>query len=324
MITRRGLLGSAIALSAESLISPLVVAADQRPFKLYDTHAHFYTNDINHYPLNASAARNGAEQMIAKAMANPMTPEAVFDLWDKAGVEIGCGVQYNSTYGTDNRYLLDVAAQHRDRIVSVVILSPVDGATPDMLRRMAKENQISGVRFTGAPNAQGEYVFLSKAAEAAWQAANELGLAVVLMPGSEKAPMAMKLIGEFARRYPNVDIVLDHIGFPKQENGGTFGLSAEHLALAAHKNVYYKYTTLLIERMHEASIPANEFLEYVVGVYGAEQMVWGSDVGNSEGDFLTFVYHAVDSARGLSLAQQRQLFYDTARTVFTPGGRGQA
>jgi predicted TIM-barrel fold metal-dependent hydrolase len=144
------------------------------------------------------------------------------------------------------------------------------------------------------------------------------------MPGSEKAPLAMMLIAEFADRYPNVNIVLDHIGFPRAEISDTYGLSPEHLALAAHRNVYYKYTTLLIQRLQAAAVPANDFLQYVVDVYGADRLVWGSDVGNSEGDFLTFVGHALESANDLSLAQQKAIFYDTAKTVFIPGGRGRA
>jgi predicted TIM-barrel fold metal-dependent hydrolase len=299
----------------------VLLAAEKPSFRLYDTHAHFYTNDVGRYPLNASGARNGAEGMIAKAMANPMTPEAIFQLWDEAGVELGCGVQYNSTYGTDSRYLLDVSAEHPDRIVPVVILSSIDPATPATLIRMAEESHISGVRFTGSPNAEGEYIFLSAAAEGAWQAANELGLAVVLMPGSEKAPLAMTRIAQFADRYPNVNIVIDHIGFPRAEMSDTFGLSPEHLALAAHRNVYYKYTTLLIERLRAAAVPERDFLQYVVGVYGADHLVWGSDVGNSEGDFLTFVGHALESASGLPLAQQQAIFYDTAKAVFIPGGK---
>lgn len=324
MLNRRTLLGNVLTLSASSAVPSLLRAAEQPTFKIYDTHAHFYTNDVTRYPLNASAARNGADTMVAKAMATPMTPEAVFKLWDEAGVQLGCGVQYNSTYGTDNSYLLDVSKQHADRIVPVVILSPIAPETPATLTRMAAENHISGVRFTGSPNAEGEYVFLSAAAEGAWRAANELGLAVVLMPGSEQAPLAMALIAQFADRYPNVRIILDHIGFPRAEISDTFGLSPEHLALASHKNVYYKYTTLLIERLQEAALPADDFLHYVVDVYGADHIVWGSDVGNSEGDFLTFVHHALESARGLPLEQQRAIFYDTATTVFLPGGRGRA
>ena len=174
--------------------------------------------------------------MIARATATPMTPAVIFKLWDEVGVERGCGVQYNSTYGTDNRYLLDVSAQYPKRVVPVVILSPTDPATPEALARMAQENHISGVRFTGAPDSSGNYVFLSDGALPAWEAANKLGLVIVLMPIGDQLPKAVKKVGELAERYPNVNIVLDHIGFPHPETlPATFGLTPDHLALTARK-----------------------------------------------------------------------------------------
>ncbi len=90
--------------------------------------------------------------MIAKAMAKPMTPEVIFKVrGTQMGIEMGCGVQYNSTYSTDNRYLLDMSAKYPKRIVPVVILAPTGSRrTPAALARMAKENHITGVRFTGS------------------------------------------------------------------------------------------------------------------------------------------------------------------------------
>ena len=140
--------------------------------------------------------------------------------------------------------------------------------------------------------------------------------------GIEMAP-AMKRVGEMAARYPNVNIVLDHIGFPNPGKfPDTFGLTAEHLALAAHKNIYYKYTTLLIEQILETKVSLKDFLHHMVGVYGADHLVWGSDIGNSEVPLIDFVKRALDSADGLSLQQKRSIFYDTAKGVFIPGGHG--
>ena len=51
-------------------------------------------------------------------------------------------------------------------------------------------------------------------------------------------------------------------------------------------------------------------------------MIWGSDIGNSEVDEIEFVRHALDSAAGLPIADQRAIFYDTAKRLFVPGGRG--
>jgi L-fuconolactonase len=256
-------------------------------------------------------------------MAKPMTPEVIFKFWDEVGIELGCGVQYNSTYSTDNRYLLDMTAKYPKRIVPVVILAPTDPQSPAMLERMAKENRISGVRFTGSPDASGNFVFLSEAALPMWEAANKLGLVIVLMPLGDKVPMAMKRVGELAARYPNVNIVLDHIGFPKPGDlPATYGLTPDHLALAQRKNVYYKYTTLLIEQVHETKVPLKDFVNHMVKVYGADHMVWGTDIGNSEVDLTEYTRHALDSTDGLKLAQRKAIFYDTAKKVFVPGGRG--
>lgn len=320
---RRTFIGSTLAAAAAASLSEGASGEPLAPFKLYDTHAHFYTNEPDKYPFNAKGARYGAERMIAKAMAKPMTPEVIFRFWDDVGIERGCGVQYNSTYSTDNRYLLDVTAKHPDRIVAVVILAPTDPATPAALVRMAKENRITGVRFTGSPDQSGNFLFLTDAALGAWEAANDLGLSITLMPLGTQVPQGLKRVAELAGRYPNVKIVLDHIGFPRpQELPKTFGLTPEHLALAAHKNVYYKYTTFLMEMIHEAKVPLKDFLHHMVSVYGADHFVWGTDIGNSEVDDVEYVKHALESAEGLKADQKKAIFYDTAKAVFIPGGRG--
>ena len=319
---RRTFLGTAFGAVAVSALPRSAFAHVITPsFKLYDTHAHFYTSDVDTYPFNSKSSRYGPEIMVAKAMRFPQTPKEVFEFWDECGIAKGCGVQYSSTYLTDNRYLLDISKQYPDRIIPVVILAPIAPETPAALEKMAKENRISGVRFTGVP-VNDEFVFLSDAAAPAWEAADRLGLVVVLMPIGGSAPAAMKRVAELAVKYPNVNIVLDHIGFPKPEDSPTHGLSPEHYALARHKNVYYKYTTLLIEQLHAANVPLRPFLAHMVKTFGADQMVWGSDVGNTPHSMFGWVQYALDSAEGLPLKDQKALFHDTAERIFVPGGRG--
>lgn len=298
----------------------MAFAQPKPPFPLYDTHAHFFSNDTARYPFNPGAPLSVREQIVARVMAEPMTPEMVFKLWDETGVAMGCGVQYNSIYQTDNRYLIDITRAHPDRITAIVILNPVDGSTPAMLEKMAREDRIAGVRFTGNPDAAGAFHFLSPAAAPSWEAANRLGLVVVLMPVAPDTSAAMVRVAEHAKRYPRVRIVLDHIGFPKPEDGPNFGLSPAHVALARHRNVYYKYTTLLIEQLNAARVATGPFLQHMVRTYGADRMVWGSDVGNTPGTMRSFVDMALASAASLSRKQQRALFHDTARRIFVPGG----
>jgi len=337
MITRRVAIGSTAAAAALAALPGRLLAHVIEPsFKLFDTHAHFYTNDVDRYPFDARTARYGPEIMVAKAMRFPQTPKEVFAFWDENHIEKGAGVQYSSTYRFNNSYLLDIAREHPDRITPVVILDPVAPETPATLETMAHENRIAGVRWTGAPVAapgaptgpgappNDNFVFLSPAAAPAWEAANRLGLLVVLMPIGGDTPGAMAKVAEHAVRYPNVNILLDHIGFPRAELGPNFGLSPQHRALAAHKNVFYKYTTLLIEQLHAAHVPFQPFLEHMVQTFGADQMAWGSDIGNTPGSMFMWVQHALDSASGLPEAQQRNLFYNTAARIHVPGGRGLA
>ncbi len=328
---RRTFLANSMAAAAATSL-PVTTFAAEPSFKLYDTHAHFYTNEPDKYPFNARGSRYGPERMIAKATATPMTPEVVFNFWDSIGVEMGTGVQYNSTYGTDNSYLLDMSAEHPDRIIPVVILSPTDPATPDTLQKFARESRMAAVRFTGSPNEQGEVAFLSDAAQDAWAAANELGISIVLMTLGRNIPPSLTKIADFADRYPNVMIAMDHIGFPRPENlPETFGLTPEHMALAGHSNIYYKFTSFLISEMEVAATAANKpmvelkpFMEHMVEVFGADHMMWGSDHGNVEVDDVAYAKRALDAAAGLTLEQQKAMFYDTAKAVFIPGGRGQA
>jgi len=329
MIERRTLLASAVAATALAPLSgqasAMAAKTKGRSFKLYDCHGHFYTDDWRKYPFDAHTARYGPERMVAKAMENPMTAEKVLAFWDKAGIERGLGVQYSSTYFTDNSYLLDIAAKY-DRITPIVILDATAEETPATLKKMASENGIAGVRFMGVPNENNEFLFLTDAASGSWEMANELGLTITLMPISRTDPgKAITRVGELADKYSNVGVVLDHIGFPRYgARPDSWGYLPEHLELANHKNIYFKYTTFLIEMLLADDTPLKEFLEYTVGVYGADHMIWGSDIGNSEVDDLEFVQHALDSAGGLSLEQQKALFYDTAKDLFIPGGRGAA
>lgn len=298
--------------------------------QLFDTHCHFYTYEPEKYPFNATGARYGAERMIAKAKETPMTPEVVFRFWDTVGVEMGTGVQYNSTYGTDNSYLLDVCGKYPQRAIPVVILSPTDAATPGTLQKWAKENRLAGVRFSGSPPESGDAPFFGPEAQNMWAVANELGIAVVLMILGNNTGPALKKVAGHADKYPNVKIALDHVAFLHPEKlPDTFGMLPEHKELAAHRNVYYKFTSFLISEMEGYARQANKpmaelkpMLEHLVGVYGADHLCWGSDHGNVEVDDVAYVKRFTDACAGLSAKDRSAFFHDTAKAVFVPGGRG--
>ena len=291
------------------------------PFPIYDTHPHFYTSDTASYPFKPDITPRGSDP----ATNNPMTPEVIFDYWDQAGILMGTAVQYNTVYGTDNSYTLDVSAAHPGRILPVVILSATDPATPDTLRRMTHENGIAGVRLFGSP-INGEFAFFTEEAKPAWDAIAELGIVAILMLVGGDLNRTMGRVHEFAMRYPNVNIVLDHLGYTNPDNSPeTYGLTPNHFAVAPHRNLYWKLTSFHITtQIDRTGSDLKGFFEFVAELYGADRMMWGSDIGNTHGTteyHLGLLQRAIDATEDMAYAERKAIFFDTPHRLFVPGGR---
>jgi L-fuconolactonase len=332
MMKRRSFLQATMAGAAAAALPEFGFgAAPGQPLgvKLFDTHAHFYTYEPDKYFFDGSGARYGKERMIEKAKANPMDAKAVFKFWDSIGVEMGTGVQYNSTYGTDNSYLLDVCRANPQRAIPVVILGPTDAKTPELLQKWAREERLAAIRWTGTARGGAPIPYFAPESEAAWQVCNDLGLSVVLMPLAGGGDV-LKQVMKRAEKYPNVKIAMDHIGFPRPEQlPETFGLTPEHYELAKYKNVYYKLTNFLVAEMEDGAKTANKpmvelkpFVEHMVKTYGADHLAWGSDFGNVERDGVLYTKNMIAATSGLSAKDRSAFFYDTAKALFVPGGRG--
>ena len=323
MIDRRFLMKGGLAATALAGMPSMLRSHDpvvKAPFPIFDTHPHYYTNDIAKYPPKDSIAAEAR----GRVMGTPMTRQVVTDYWDKAGILMGTGVQYNTVYDTNNTYLLDVAKEDPSRIIPVVILKATDPATPATLRKMAKENNIAGVRLFGSP-INGEFEFFTDAALPAWDAVNELGIVAVLMLVGGDLNRTMGRVHDFAINYPDVRIELDHIGYPNPKPSmSTFGLTPNHFAVAAHDNIYYKLTSFHHVNMIEANgIPLKEWFDYIKNLYGTDRMVWGSDLGNTPGTIdqhLAMLQKAIDATSHWSYADRKAFFFDTAYRLFVPGG----
>ena len=316
-LSRRGLLAGGAALSVSH---PLLAAPP--PATLYDAHIHFFTNDIDRYPIDPRDAREPEEVMRARIIAAPVEPGPTFALWDRLGVTGGVGVQYRGAYKFDNSYVLDLVEAHRPRVVSEILLSAGDPRSPDYLYEVAAAHRPAAVRLTGYEDDAGTFPWMTNAtAQRIWQAAEELGLAVCLtcLP-PRPMPRLLNTVGRLAERYPRCTIVLEHLGWTGGSQTGD-GLLREHFALRNHPNLLFKWTTLNIDDLDMAGIPVQRFLRAAVDVFGPAKLMWGSDFGNSLRPYEGLVAEARNGCGLLTSRESAMVLGDTAREVFLSRSR---
>ncbi|MEA1672756.1 amidohydrolase family protein [Nitrospirillum sp. BR 11163] len=290
---------------------------------IYDAHAHVFTNDAARYPMDTRNAREGEDNLRRRIAAEPITAERLWQWWEASGVVAGAAVQYNTIYKTDNRYLLDATYAHPDKLSAVVILDAQDPETPAQLTRMVIERGIVGLRLFGYPDATGAYPWLdSEAALRTWAVADRFGLTMVVMyaPGvASPAPLAR--VGSLARRFPRLRIALDHFGWPGGGDPQQLGLVPVLEAMRKHRNVYYKLTTINFRMFDQAGVDHAAFVRRAVDVMGADHVMWGSDVGNTQESYESMAAQARASAALLDETERRLFLCDTARSLFQRGDR---
>lgn len=288
------------------------------PVRLFDTHAHFFTDDVARYPVDVSGARESAEELLRRIRQDPATAEKIIALWDRNGVTGGAAVQYNTVYKTDNSYTVAMADAHRDRTSAVLILNAADPGTPAILRAVAGRHNVSGLRLFGHPDAAGDYPWLdSPAALDTWEVAVSLGLHMVLMyaPG-RPSEAALGRIVTLAKRFLGTTIALDHCGWPAVEKGVAGTIGPEHLKLVDVPNIHFKVTQINFNRLAEAGIDAAAFLRIIVDTYGADRVMWGSDYGNTLVPYPDMVAQAVASTSRLDESERERVLHANGNRLF--------
>jgi predicted TIM-barrel fold metal-dependent hydrolase len=323
MYTRRKVVLATAAATLLPWISPKAQAQSGLPFRLFDAHAHLRSDDRTRYPRAAPPAA-GAPPGPPNGGAQGETPEVdrVLRWMDENGVAGGAAVQHRASYGYDNSYILDSSDRHPDRLVPVTVLDAQDPATPEKVRVLVERHGLAGVRLTGMRATDGSFPWLdSSPALLTWGVINELGLVMDLMstpPGN--SPPAIAELLKLAPRFPKARLVLDHIAWPDAQGAPEFGIDGPHRELAAHKNIYYKFSTINIDLLMAAQVSPAEMLRHVVDVYGADHVLWGSDIGNSAGTYAEMVHKMVGAAAHLTAPEQQQVLHDTGKAVYIRGG----
>jgi predicted TIM-barrel fold metal-dependent hydrolase len=277
---------------------------------MIDSHAHLVTPDTTAFP----PAPIGGEPVSPAAMRNHMTIEALLGEMDRLGVTKAVAVQRAHVYGVNNSYVLDAARRFKARVAAVACIDA--GATD--AAAVAKgliAAGARGLRFTTATKDPADTSwFAGPQALGVWDAAQAAGASLCLHLFRWNRDTGVSALVPLLQRFPHVSLVLDHVGNPTSEER-EFGLPALAV-LERFEQLRVKISTINFEYVRKAGDDIAGFTAAVVNRFGAERVMWGSDVAQSQGTYDHFVGDAAAAAGGLSEAERTAVLGETAAAVY--------
>jgi L-fuconolactonase len=296
---------------------------------IFDTHAHVLSSDREGFPY--STLRGG--------VAPPVNPvvfpvEELIRQMDACGIAQACLVQRATLYGYDNRYVLSAAARFADRLAPVVVLDAQEPDSAQKLKRLAAEQRLAGVRLVAPTLTAHDTAWLDSApAQDFWAAASTLRLPVTVILYRLNNAAGRSALLRVAHRFRELPILVDHVGLPHSSTpekkwgeahghdysipaGPDFGV-AEHLTeLGALPHIHFKVTDINFDRLDEAQLDAARFVRVLADSFGAERLLWGSDVGQSPTPYAEKVARLQQSAQLLNETERSAFFGGTAKRLY--------
>lgn len=301
---------------------------------LFDSHAHLVAHDQTRYPRNPMQRAPDAPYRPPGVIGRPgghHGPNPINEVPDaepmlrwmrEENVDGAVAVQKRMVYRYDNSYILDSSDAHPDIFSAVVILDAEDANTPELVQRWVRDHGLAGLRLFGGRKPDGSMPWLnSPQALKSWDVVNEVGLVMdleVLAQGG--GGPSIPAIIELSERYPNTRIVLDHLLEPELHDGEHFGLDERWEKLAGREHIFFKFTSINLDHCREEGYPANQVLRRAVDLFGADHVMWGSDIGTSSGTYKDMVQRMIAASDLLTPDEQRAVWHDTGRRVFIKGG----
>jgi L-fuconolactonase len=274
-----------------------------------DAHCHIISEDLTAYPK----APIGGKQS-EWAATRPVNVEGMVARMDEAGIGQAVLVQATTNYGYDNSYVLDSSRTRPERFVAVGTVDPLRPDAAANLKAAVGEGGLAGVRlFTSGSTVptQGEW-FVAPETFPFWEQAGELGLPVCLQM---RLGAATTQLVELLERFPQVKVLLDHIGYPDIA-ASPARAGAEVAELAVHPGLHLKLTHRNLERLRDAGEQAGDFLGPVVEAFGAQRIAWGSNCPAAEQSLPELLALAREVLAGLPERDRQEIFAGTARRLY--------
>lgn len=277
---------------------------------IIDAHPHVIAADRERYPFSPLAGT------VPDWVLSGLPAEGYAQALDEAGIGRAVLVQGSMGYGFDNDYVADSAAAH-GRFAGVGAIDLGAPETPERMTYWARERGLVGFRiFLTAPGMGDDpFAILEEPRTfAVWERARELGVPMKLQIRAAAFPRVARL----AARFPDVDIIIDHFAMAPLDDGPPYAAARDLFALAAHPRVNLLISDHVIRAASQGQATPRSFLERVVGTFGADRILWGSNFPSSRGPVRALLALAQETFAFLPERDRAAIFAGTALRLY-PG-----
>ncbi len=274
-----------------------------------DIHPHVISDDEERYPPAPLFGKRSDW-----SQERPCTVDTLIAAMDEAGVAKAAVVHSSTTYGFDNAYVVDACNQYPDRLVAV---GSVDVLAPDAVYTIGDwvDKGLRGLRiFTGGSTKEFDASELDDPrAYPAWELLGELGLTMSIQTG----PAGLGAVRALADRFPQVPIILDHLGRPDVTDGPPYAAARSLFDLADVPSIHLKLTPRIMGDSIKGVASPETFFPKLVDAFGAKRLAWGSNFPTSPGTLAEIKATAEDRLKTLSEDDRAWIFGKTAQVLYT-------
>jgi L-fuconolactonase len=232
-------------------------------------------------------------------------------------VECALAVQRAHIYGFNNAYVCDAAERFPDRLKALCMVDALDPEIREQVHHWVGTRGSVGIRMTEPSKGAPPDWFASDAALAAWDACAELGGSVRLHLYRWNREACLAALKPILARYPDTTIVVDHLSNIAAEEGAPdYGVDRHLLELVEHPNVCLLFSTINLGKLAARQVSAAPVLQRVVAAFGADRVMWGSDIAQSKGSYAEMLELAAHAVADLRPDERRQVLDVTARRVY--------
>jgi L-fuconolactonase len=277
-------------------------------YQIVDIHPHIISDDEQAYPPAPLFGKRSDW-----SQERPTTVETLIAAMDQAGVAKAAVVHSSTTYGFDNSYVADGCAKYPGRLAAVGSVDVLQEDAPQRIPHWQARG-LAGLRlFTGGSTKEFDPSELDDPRSfAAWELCAELGLPMCIQTG----PIGLPQVTALAKRFPDVAIILDHLGRPEVADGPPYAKAQSLFDLAVLPNIYLKLTPRIFGDVRKGDARPETFFPRVVAAFGAQRLAWGSNFPTSPGTLADILATAQEGLASLGEEDREWIFSKTALTLY--------